>query len=163
MIGAHVARRPHRIASFVLLAGGVLLVFAGLTIALGLSASGVIASGAAIAALLYAGAVWFGASAHGEEAVILFTPQLTVAAVPEQEHCRSGRGLASKKSIEADGDDDAADDGGGVHVGRLPVRIERGEKQQSRQASRDRARDDFRDDVNAALRTAVSFGQVAMA
>jgi len=82
MIGAHVARDSHRIASFVLLAGGVLLVFAGLTTALGFSTSGVIASAAAIAALLYAGGVWFGASAQGDATVVLFTPQLTVAAGP---------------------------------------------------------------------------------
>jgi hypothetical protein len=82
MIGAHVARDSHRIISFVLLAGGVVLVFAGLTAALGFSTSGVIASAAAIAALLYAGGVWFGASARGEAAVVLFTPQLTVAAGP---------------------------------------------------------------------------------
>jgi hypothetical protein len=82
MIGGHVARDSHRVASFVLLAGGVLLVFAGLTIALGFSTPGVIASAAAIAALLYAGGVWFGTSAQGEAAVVLFTPQLTVAAGP---------------------------------------------------------------------------------
>jgi hypothetical protein len=77
-----VARDSHRIASFVLLAGGVLLVFAGLTAALGFSTSGVIASAAAIAALLYAGGVWFGASANTDASVVLFTPQLTIAAGP---------------------------------------------------------------------------------
>ena len=82
MIGAHVAEQPHRLASFVLLSGGVLLVFGGLTAALGISAAGAIASAAAIAGLLYAGGVWFGASARGQAAVVLFTPQLTVAAGP---------------------------------------------------------------------------------
>ena len=82
MIGAHVAKRPHRIASSVLLSGGVLLVFGGLTAALGFSTGGVIASAAAIAALLYAGGVWFGASAPGQAAVLLFDPQLIVAAGP---------------------------------------------------------------------------------
>lgn len=79
----------HRIGSFVLLAGGVLLVFAGLTSALGFSISGVVASGAAIVALLYAGAVWFGAAPRADVSVVLFTPQLTVAAGP-----LSGRRLA---------------------------------------------------------------------
>jgi hypothetical protein len=73
---------PHRAGSFVLLAGGVFLVFAGLTAALGLSASGVIASAAAIAALLYAGGVWFGGGTRPDRSVLLFTPQLTVAAGP---------------------------------------------------------------------------------
>jgi hypothetical protein len=44
-----------------LLAVGVLLVFAGLNAALGPSILGVVSSLAVIAALLYAGAVWFGA------------------------------------------------------------------------------------------------------
>ena len=76
------ATDSHRIASSVLLAGGVLLVFVGLTAALGFSTSGVIAGAAAIAALLYAGGVWFGASARDDVSVILFTPHLTVAAGP---------------------------------------------------------------------------------
>ena len=73
---------PHRVGSFVLLAGGVFLVFAGLTSALGFSVSGIIASAGAIAALLYAGAVWFGAPTRSDVSVLLFTPQLTVAAGP---------------------------------------------------------------------------------
>jgi len=77
-----VAAPAHRVASFVLLAGGVFLVFAGLTAALGVSTSGVIASAAAIAALLYAGGVWLGPSARADLSVVLFTPQLTVAAGP---------------------------------------------------------------------------------
>ena len=73
------------------------------------------------------------------------------------------RELAAKDPIETDGDHDAPDDRGGVHVGCLAVRIERRQKQQARQPTDDRAADDLRDDVNASLRTAVSFCQVAMA
>ena len=49
-----------RVVSAVLLACGIILVFAGLSAALGFTALGILASVAAIAALLYAGAVWFG-------------------------------------------------------------------------------------------------------
>lgn len=73
--------KTHRVGSYVLLAAGVLLVFAGLTAALGFSTSGAIASVAAIAALLYAGAVWFGAAA-ADTSVLVFTPQLIVAVGP---------------------------------------------------------------------------------
>ena len=76
------ARQAQRAGSYVLLAGGVVLVFAGLASALAFSLPGMIASAAAIAALLYAGAVWFGASPRADASVILFTPQLTVAAGP---------------------------------------------------------------------------------
>lgn len=71
-----------RAGSWVLLAGGIVLVFAGLTSALGFSTSGIVASAAAIAALLYAGAVWFGGSPRVDDSVVLFTPQLTVAVGP---------------------------------------------------------------------------------
>ena len=92
----------HRVASFVLLAGGVVLVFAGLTAALGFSTSGIVASAAAIAALLYAGGVWFGPSVRADVSVVLFTPALKVAAGP-----LSGRAvadlypLALRKDIDA--------------------------------------------------------------
>src|SRR5215471_12416734 len=76
-----VAMISQRVAS-VLLAGGVVLVFAGVASALAFSLPGMIASAAAIAALLYAGAVWFGGSARADASVILFTPHLTVAAGP---------------------------------------------------------------------------------
>lgn len=72
----------HRLGSYVLLAAGVVLVFAGLTAALGFSTSGVIASVAAIVALLYAGAVWFGTAARADASVLVFTPQLIVAVGP---------------------------------------------------------------------------------
>lgn len=65
-----------------LLAGGVVLVFAGLSSALGFSLAGVLASTAAIAALLYAGAVWFGDARRADPSVVLFTPALIVAGGP---------------------------------------------------------------------------------
>lgn len=52
-----------RLVSSVLLAAGVLVIFAGLTAALGFTPGGMLASIAAIATLLYAGGVWFGAPA----------------------------------------------------------------------------------------------------
>ena len=72
----------NRAGSFVLLAGGVVLVFAGLSSALGFSLSGIIASTAAITALLYAGGVWFGEAPRADPSVVLFTPALTVAGGP---------------------------------------------------------------------------------
>jgi len=77
-----VARHAHRAGSYILLAGGVLLVFAGLASALAFSFAGIVASAAAIAALLYAGGVWFGGASDADASVILFTPRLTVAAGP---------------------------------------------------------------------------------
>lgn len=52
--------RMNRVASSVLFASGIGLVLLGLSAALGFSIPGVIASIAAVAALLYAGSVWFG-------------------------------------------------------------------------------------------------------
>jgi hypothetical protein len=49
-----------RLVASVLLAAGMLLVFGGLSAAVGFTPSGIVASIAVIAALLYAGAVWFG-------------------------------------------------------------------------------------------------------
>ena len=75
-----------RLASSVLLAGGIVFVFAGLSAALGFTAAGMLSSVAAIAALLYAGGVWFGgaplslATAGGSETVIVFDRSLTIAA-----------------------------------------------------------------------------------
>lgn len=56
-----------------------MLVFVGLASALGFSLPGIIASTAAIAALLYAGGVWFGDAPRADPSVVLFTPDLTVA------------------------------------------------------------------------------------
>lgn len=56
-------RAKHLVAS-VLLAAGIVLVFAGLSSALGFTVSGMVASVAVIAGLLYAGGIWFGAPAR---------------------------------------------------------------------------------------------------
>jgi hypothetical protein len=76
-----------RAASSLLLAGGVVLVFVGLSAALGSGVVGAVASIAVIATLLYAGGVWFGgvpapfaAVGGGPEAVIVFDRSLRVAA-----------------------------------------------------------------------------------
>src|SRR5687768_7474385 len=80
----HVAAQmnSHRAGSTVLLAGGVFMVFAGVSSALGFSVSGMIASAAAIAALVYAGGVWFGAAPRTDHEVVLFTPRLVIATGP---------------------------------------------------------------------------------
>lgn len=66
-----------RAVSTLLLAGGVFLVFAGINAALGFSLAGMVASVAAIAGLLYAGAVWFGAeSASTSDRVLIFDHSL---------------------------------------------------------------------------------------
>lgn len=74
-----------RLASSSLMAGGLLLVFAGISAALGFSAVGIVTSLAVIAALLYAGGVWFGPSPSiippaGADRVIVFDRALRVAA-----------------------------------------------------------------------------------
>jgi hypothetical protein len=73
-----------RFASSVLLACGIVLVFVGLSAALGFTFLGVLASVAAIAALLYAGAVWFGEApappAAGSGTILVFDRSLRVAA-----------------------------------------------------------------------------------
>ena len=73
------ANPMNRAASYTLLAAGLLLVFAGLSSALGFSLGGMLASAAAIVALLYAGGVWFGAASHADRSVVLFTRDLTIA------------------------------------------------------------------------------------
>lgn len=55
--------RANHVAASILLAAGIVLVFAGLSSALGFTAFGMLASVAVIAGLLYAGGTWFGASA----------------------------------------------------------------------------------------------------
>lgn len=77
----------NRIISSVLLAAGIVLVFVGLSAALRFTAPGMIASVGAIAALLYAGGVWFGslppiAIPTGAETVLVFDRDLLVAAGP---------------------------------------------------------------------------------
>lgn len=66
-------------ASFVLLIAGVVLVFAGLISALDFSITGIVASTAAIAALLYAGGVWFGEAPRSDRSMVLFTRELSIA------------------------------------------------------------------------------------
>lgn len=72
----------HRAGSTVLLAGGIVLVFAGLSAAQGFSMAGMIASTAVIAALLYAGGVWFAEGPRADPAMVLFTPALVIASGP---------------------------------------------------------------------------------
>ena len=73
-----------RVLSSAMLGTGVLLVFVGLSAALGFSAYGMLASVAAIATLLYAGGVWFGAlspaaAAAAPAPIVVFDRTLTIA------------------------------------------------------------------------------------
>lgn len=74
--------------SLICLAGGVILVFFGLSTSLGFSAGGVIASAAAIAALMYSGAVWFGAqppsSCPDRDRVVVFDRSLREVCGPRR-------------------------------------------------------------------------------
>lgn len=74
----------NRVLSSLVLATGIVLVFAGLSKAMGFTFAGVIASVGAIAALLYAGGAWFGSSpalaAGGAQKVIVFDRLLNVTA-----------------------------------------------------------------------------------
>ena len=74
-----------RAASSLLLAGGIVFVFAGLSTALGFGREGILASVAVIAALLYAGGVWFGGTPAilapaGGETVMVFDRSLRITA-----------------------------------------------------------------------------------
>jgi hypothetical protein len=74
-----------RLASSSLLAAGLLLVFGGISAALGFSGAGVVASLAVIAALLYAGGVWFDGAPSiippaGADKVLVFDRALRVTA-----------------------------------------------------------------------------------
>ena len=72
-----------RFASSLLLSGGLVLVFAGLSAALGFTVVGVLASIAVVAALLYAGGVWFGATADVISPVVfVFDRDLRIAVGP---------------------------------------------------------------------------------
>ena len=62
-----------------LLAGGVVLVLGGMSSAVGFTTSGIVASLAAVAALLYAGGVWFGSTPFADSSIVVFTRELTVA------------------------------------------------------------------------------------
>lgn len=75
--------RAKRFASSLLLAAGMVLVFAGLSAALGFTVPGMLASLAAMTALLYAGGVWFGQNAAADvPCVILFDATLRIASGP---------------------------------------------------------------------------------
>lgn len=78
-------KRVKRLASSLLLATGIVVVFAGTNAALGSTVAGVVASIAAIATLLYAAAVWLGPppaamAPSGAETVIVFDRSLHIAA-----------------------------------------------------------------------------------
>ena len=80
-------RRVKRAVSSVLLACGLVVVFFGLTTALGFTPAGMLASVAAIAALLYAGSTWFGGApgqltSPGADKVLVFDRLLLVVAGP---------------------------------------------------------------------------------
>ena len=74
--------RVTRALSLVLLAAGIVFVFTGVNLAVGWSAIGVVASTAAVAALLYSGAIWFGSPAkrdsHSLDTVVVFDRSLRV-------------------------------------------------------------------------------------
>ena len=69
-------------ASSLLMASGVVLTFVGLSSAFGFTPGGMVASVAAIAALLYAGGVWFGrpvaTSPAGAATIIVFDRTLRI-------------------------------------------------------------------------------------
>jgi hypothetical protein len=72
-----------RLASSLLLAAGMVMVFAGLSAALGFTVPGMLASLAAMTALLYAGGVWFGQSAAADApCVIVFDTTLRISGGP---------------------------------------------------------------------------------
>jgi hypothetical protein len=75
--------RVKRALSFAMLAAGIVLVFGGLTNAVGVSTLGVVSSAAAVAALLYSGAVWFGSPAptatDSTDPIVVFDRSLRVA------------------------------------------------------------------------------------
>jgi hypothetical protein len=72
-----------RVASSVLFGSGVGLVLVGLSAALGFTVAGIVASVAAVAALLYAGGVWFGdRTTVSAPSVLVFDRELRIAGGP---------------------------------------------------------------------------------
>jgi hypothetical protein len=72
-----------RLGSSLLFAGGLMLVFAGLSAALGFTIIGILASLAVVAALLYAGGVWFGAPSDPPPPVVfVFDRDLRITVGP---------------------------------------------------------------------------------
>lgn len=87
MIPPNGMTRVQRFLSSLFFGAGILLVFTGLSTSMGFTLPGMLASVGLIAALLYAGAMWFGAPTllalpPGAEAVIVFDRELRVAAGP---------------------------------------------------------------------------------
>ena len=79
--------RLKRALSLVLLACGIVLVCAGLSTTIGFTPVGMVASVAAIAALLYAGGMWFGGASPqfttpGADTVMVFNRLLQVVSGP---------------------------------------------------------------------------------
>jgi hypothetical protein len=78
-----VSMNSSRAGSVVAFAAGIVLVFIGWSSALGFTLAGMVASGATIATLLYAGGVWLGPTPpRARSEVVLFTRALTVASGP---------------------------------------------------------------------------------
>jgi hypothetical protein len=76
-----------RAFSSILLAGGIVTILAGLSAAFAFTTSGIVASVVLVAALLYAGGLWFGGSsqriaAPGADVVIVFDRSLKITAGP---------------------------------------------------------------------------------
>ena len=69
----------NRTASSILFALGIALVLIGLTTALGFTVAGIIASIAAVGALLYAGGLWFGETNRFLPSVLVFDHELRIA------------------------------------------------------------------------------------
>jgi hypothetical protein len=85
-----------RLVSSVLLVVGVLLVFLGLIGALGFTPTGVLAITAAIAALLYAGAIWSGALLSGQVSGIM----LPILVFDRDRRVVSGAGAGKPLSLQ---------------------------------------------------------------
>jgi hypothetical protein len=84
IMGAQEPMPVKRSASGLMLACGVVLLFVGLSAAMGFTAAGMLASATAIVALLYAGGVWFGAmpaalAPAGTQIVLVFDTSLHIA------------------------------------------------------------------------------------
>lgn len=76
-----------RAFSSVLLAAGLVTIVAGLSAALGFTVAGILVSLTVVAALFYAGGLWFGGTSHritapGADVVIVFDRSLKVTAGP---------------------------------------------------------------------------------
>lgn len=95
-------KRAKLLASSLLLAAGIVLVFAGLSAALGFTLPGMLASLAAITTLLYAGGVWFGASAAADTpCVIVFDNALRISGGSRAgQHVGEQFPLAMRREIE---------------------------------------------------------------